>query len=70
MYTCRFLNSILHLAHAAEHRTDGWGDQGRLSRLDKRAPEYDSLPQNAASQPDLVYFGVAEWSTTLQGTQA
>ena len=65
----RFLNSVLHLAHAAEHRTGGWEDRDRVHKHHERRPEHLSLPQNAASQPDLVYFGEAGLGTKWQETQ-
>ena len=66
----RFLNSVLHLAHAAETRTEGWDDWARQQKHHERRPEFASLPQDAASRPDLVYFGAAERGTKWQETQA
>lgn len=70
MCALRFLNSVLHVAHAADHRTGGWEDPDRVQKHHERRAEHLSLPQDTASQPDLVYFGEAGLGTKWQETQA
>lgn len=70
MLMYRFLNSVLHLAHAAE-ANKAWDKKEGLHKGLDTMSQADTLPvlSSSAATPDLVFFGVASFGRKWQGTQ-
>ena len=67
---CRFLNTVLHLAHGAEPKTGGWDEWGNLIKHHHRQAHMHTMPNDKTRAPDLVVFGPANYGEKWHETQA